>query len=83
MSRVHSKQSRILVNSTVASCDITGYTTTHRRNLADVTTVCEEGSRWLPGQLTGALSLKGLYDTAAASLYAAAAAAVGVDDRRS
>lgn len=80
MARVHSKESRILVNETSASADITGYTVTHSRNMSQVTTLVDDGMRCLPGLLSGSVGLRGVFDSSAGSFYQEAAASVGVDD---
>ncbi len=78
--RAHSKSSRILVNETTASCDITNYSLRHSRNLVQITTICDDGARWLPGQLVGALALQGLFNSTTGSFFREAADAVGVDN---
>lgn len=80
MSRIHAKQSRVLVNEYPVSCDINGYGLTHSRALADVTTICDDGNRFIPGQLSGMLTLRGYFDSTTGSFYTEARDAVGVDD---
>lgn len=82
MSRVHTKESRILVNEFSISCDINRYGLTHNRALADVTTICEQdGARFTPGLLSGAVNLGGFVtDNSTGTLYAEAKDAVGVDN---
>lgn len=80
MAFVHSKNSRVLVNDGHLSGTINGYTVGHSRQLSDVTTVLDDGARWLPGLLGGSLALRGLFDSAAGSVHAKVSAAVGVDN---
>jgi hypothetical protein len=78
--RVHTKQSRVLVNEFSISCDLNRYGLTHSRNLSDVTTLCDEGNKFIPGLLSGSLTLAGFIDATAGSFYSEAVAANGVDD---
>lgn len=80
MSRIHSKNSRVLVNEYSMSADITGYTCTHNRNLSPVTTLVDEGMKHIPGLLSGAMGLRAVFDTSATSLYTITRTAVGTDD---
>ena len=80
MARVHTKESRVLVNEFSTSCDLTGYGLTHSRNMTDVTTLSDEGHTFTPGLLSGSLSLRGVFDATAGSFYAEAKDSVGVDD---
>jgi hypothetical protein len=80
VARVHSKESRVLVNDTSASCDLTGYTATHSRNMSPITTLCDEGARFLPGLMSGSVGLRGVFDSSANSFYQESQACVGVDD---
>lgn len=80
MAFVHSSAGRILLNEDHVSAYVTGYTFTHRRELSDVTTVLDTGSKWLPGLLTGSLSVRALHDPAAGALHEEIYAAIGTDD---
>ncbi|HEX6969860.1 MAG TPA: hypothetical protein VF174_13770 [Micromonosporaceae bacterium] len=80
MSFVHAKNSRVLVNDAHLSGTINGYTLGHTRQLSDVTTVLDDGHRWVPGLLGGSMALRGLFDSAAGSVHETVSAAAGVDD---
>lgn len=64
MSFAHSKSSRIFVNERHASGQITGYTVTHNRQYGAGTTILDDGEKFVPGLMTGALALRGLFDSA-------------------
>lgn len=80
MSRIHSKNSRVLVNEYAMSADVTGYTCTHSRNLSPVTTLTDEGMTFIPGLLSGGMGLRAVFDSSTTSLYSISRAAVGTDD---
>lgn len=78
---VHSKNSRIMVNERHLSGEMTGFTITHRRQLSDgVTTLTDEGKRYIPGLLDGRLSLAGVFDSTAGLIDDEVSTAAGTDD---
>lgn len=79
MSRVHGKDSRILLNEYSVSGQANGWSFAHRRNYSDATVLTDDGERWQPGLLAGTVSIKGFVDTDA-GLYSETVAALGVDD---
>ncbi|MFI9552646.1 hypothetical protein [Nonomuraea endophytica] len=64
MAFAHSKNSRVLVNSTHLSGRITGWSVAGERGLGETTTLLDVGSRFLPGLRSGSISLNGLFDGA-------------------
>lgn len=70
MSRVHSKQSRVLVNSAHLSGDITGYRAAHTRQYADAVSLLSEGEQFMPGHLAGSIGLDGLFNSGAGNITA-------------
>lgn len=68
MSRTHAQSSRVLLNSSHVSGDITGYRLSHRRILSEVTSLLSDGEQFLPGQIGGALGLDGLFNSGAGNL---------------
>lgn len=80
MSFVHSLNSRVFVNEDHASAHITGYTVTHSREMSTVTALTDTGYKSIPGVLSGSMSFRGLFDSAAGSLYEEVVANVGTDD---
>lgn len=80
MTFVHSSASRILLNEDHQSGQITGYTVTHSREYGEAATILDTGARFVPGLMGGALSIKGLFDSAAGSLHEEIQAAIGIDN---
>jgi len=80
MSRIHATKSRVLANEYAISCDLNGFGLTHSRQMAEVTSLCDDGTRFIPGQLSGSLTLRGYFDSTTGSFYTEARDAVGVDD---
>lgn len=72
--------SRVLVNEVAVSSTVAGYTVTHQRPVSDVSTLPDEGTKGIPGLLSGSLALRGPQDSVGQSLHAEIAAAVGVDN---
>ncbi|MFC9088993.1 hypothetical protein [Nocardiopsis dassonvillei] len=64
MAFVHSKQSRVLVNSDHVSGSITAWNVTSERSVSEVTTILDEGAKFIPGLKAGSISLSGLFDGA-------------------
>lgn len=79
MARMHGKDSRVLLNEMSVSGQINGWTFTHNRAYAQVAVLGDDGDHWLPGQIAGGVSLKGLLDTDD-GLRSEAIAAAGVDN---
>lgn len=80
MTFVLGNQSRLLVNTKAVSCTVSGWTATHTRAVSEVTTLCEEGARFVPGLMAGTLALRGPQDSVDQDLHAEIAAAVGQDN---
>lgn len=82
MSRVHSKSSRVLVNSSHLSGDIKSWRYEHRRGYGEVTNLLSTGEEWIPGQLAGSVGLVGNFNSGAGNistvLDTASAAAAGL-----
>ena len=64
MAFVHSKQSRVLANDKHVSGSITAWTVAAERAVSEVTTILDEGARFIPGLKNGSISLSGLFDGA-------------------
>jgi hypothetical protein len=69
-----------LVNQSVVSTTIAGYSASHQRAVSEVTTVADGGARFVPGLMAGTLTLRGPQDSVGQSLAAKIAASVGVDN---
>jgi hypothetical protein len=80
MSFVHSSASRVLLNETSQSAQITGCTVTHSRAVAPTTTLADSGARFIPGLMGGSVSVKGLFDSAAGSLHSEIQSVIGTDN---
>lgn len=68
MSRVHGKDSRVLVNSANLSGSISGWSFQHRRMLSDVSVLTSDGEQFIPGLLGGQVSVNGVFDSAAGDI---------------
>lgn len=62
MARVHTKDSRVLVNATHMSVHLSGWRFEHRRALSTVANLLSDGDQFIPGLLAGAVGLVGNYD---------------------
>lgn len=65
MSRLHSKSSRVLVNSSHLSGDVKSWNFEHRRNYGEVTNILGGGEEWIPGQLAGSVGIVGNFNSGA------------------
>lgn len=80
MTAVHSRQSRVLVNSAHVSGRVTGFTLTHQRALSEITNLLSAGEQFIPGLLSGTAQVDGLFDTSAGTLRDVIDQATVVDD---
>ena len=80
MSFVLGNVSRILVNERAVSATVAGWTATHTRAVSEVTTVIESGARFVPGLMSGSLSLRGPQDSVDQTLHNEIKDAIGVDN---
>lgn len=80
MARLHGKDSRVLLNEVSVSAQLQGWTFTHNRAYAQTAALGDDGDHWVPGQINGAVSLKGQADGVSDGLRSEAIAAAGVDD---
>lgn len=64
MAFAHSKSSRVFLNERHISGQINGWTTTHNRQYGAGTSVLDDGEKFVPGLMTGAVGLRGLFDSA-------------------
>lgn len=73
--------SRLFVNKKAVSATIAGWTASHQRAYSDVTVVATAGgTNFVPGLMTGALTLRGPQDSVGQGLNAEIEAAKGVDN---
>lgn len=71
---------RVLVNKDTVSANIAGVTIAHQRPVSDVTSVLSGGGmNFVPGLMSGTMTLRGPYDSDA-NLQVAIRAAMGVDN---
>lgn len=80
MSFVHSKASRVFLNATHQSGQITGYSVQGSRAYGECTTLSDEGQKYTPGLKSGSLSVNGNFNADAATLDVLFAAAAGTDN---
>lgn len=80
MTFVHSGSSGVLLNEKAVSGDVSGYTFTHSRELGEVTSLLDTGTRWQPGIAGGSLAVRGMFNSAAGSLHGEIMTAIGTDD---
>lgn len=85
MSFAHGSSTVVLVNEKVVSTEVAGWTMSHQRGVSDVTTVGQTagqaGAKFVPGLMSGTLSLRGPYDNdPTTGLYKEIVDAVGVDN---
>ncbi len=79
MSFAHSKNSRVFANERHVSAQLTGWSVAHSRNYGEVTSIVDEGAKFVPGIMSGALGLRGTFDSAQ-FLEVEASAAMGAVD---
>jgi hypothetical protein len=85
MAFVHGSSTVVLVNEKAVSSEVSGWTVTHQRAMSEVTTVGQTagsaGAKFVPGLMSGTLSIRGPQDDdEAAGLTAEILAAIGVDN---
>lgn len=64
MTFAHSKNSRVFMNERHASGQVTAWTVTHTRQYGTATTILDSGAKFIPGLKSGALVIRGLFDSA-------------------
>lgn len=72
--------SRVLANEKSVSSTLAGWTVQHQRAMSEVTTLVESGARFVPGLMSGSITLRGPQDSVSQDLHGEIAAAVGVDN---
>ncbi|WP_433114292.1 hypothetical protein [Micromonospora sp. CA-246542] len=77
---IHSKQSRVLINDAHVSGRVSGWSTTQSRSYGSVTGLLDDGERFVPGLLSGSMTVSGTFDSDPDTLYDKVAAAAGVDN---
>jgi hypothetical protein len=65
MGRVHSKSTRVVVNAAHLSGDVNSWRWVHRRNYGTLTNLLSGGAEYIPGQLAGAVSIVGNFNSGA------------------
>lgn len=80
MTFAHSKNSRVFVNAAHQSAHVSGYSVSHSREYSPVTSLLDDGGRYQPGLLGGALTVKGMFDSTAGSLHQVVQAAADTDN---
>jgi hypothetical protein len=80
VSFVHSSASKILVNEVSSTAHVTGYTVTYQRDASAVTSLADSGTMSILGLQSGTIALRGLFDSAATSLYTEVIGSVGTDN---
>ncbi|MGC5330994.1 hypothetical protein [Micromonospora sp. DT62] len=77
---IHSKQSRVLVNDGHVSGRVTGWGTSQSRSYGSVTSLLDDGERFVPGLLSGSMTVNGTFDADPGTLYDKLAAAADIDN---
>jgi hypothetical protein len=72
--------SRVLANEKSVSSTLAGWTVSHQRAASEVTTLVESGARFVPGLMSGSITLRGPQDSVGQDLHGEIAGAVGVDN---
>jgi hypothetical protein len=85
VSFVHGSSTRVLVNEIEVSTEISGWSVAHQRAMSEVTTggqtAGQAGAKFIPGLMSGSLSLRGPQNADhTAGLAAEIIAAIGVDN---
>lgn len=63
MAFVHGTKSRIFMNGRALSCEVKGFSTSWDSNLAEVTALCDGGSKFIPGMSEGSIQLEGYFQS--------------------
>jgi len=71
---------RVLANEVAVSGTVAGYAVSHSRAMGDTTVLLDSGNRFVPGLMSGTLTLRGPQDSTGQSLHAEIEAAKGVDN---
>lgn len=79
MTFAHSKDSRVFVNERHASAQLTGWSVGHSRQYGEATTIVDSGAKFVPGIMSGSLSMAGLFDSAQ-FMETEVSSALGVDN---
>jgi len=80
MSFVLGNVGRVLVNGVSVSATLSGWAVSHQRATSEVTTLPESGAKFVPGLMSGSVTVRGPQDSTGQSLHAQIAAAIGVDN---
>lgn len=84
MAFAHGSSTVVLVNEKVVSTEVSGWGMSHSRAVSEVTVVGQTagaaGARFVPGLMSGTLSLRGPWDTGTTGLQKEITDAVGVDN---
>jgi hypothetical protein len=76
----HGTATRVLANERSVSGTIAGWSIGHQRAVSEVTTVVEGGNRYVPGLMSGTVTLRGPQDSTGQDLHGEIAGAAGVDN---
>lgn len=71
---------RVLINEKHLSGSIDGWEFTASRNLSQVTTILDTGTKWIPSVRVGGVSLTGLFNSAAGDINEEIGGSIGVDN---
>lgn len=63
MAFIHGTKSRLVMNARHLSCEVRSFSTSWSANLAEVTALCDGGSKFIPGMSEGGISLEGLFQS--------------------
>lgn len=80
MAFVHGSTGRLFANQYAISDTIAGWNFSHTRNASEVTTIADTGARFVPGLMSGQVTLRGPQDSVGRSLHAVLEAAKGSDN---
>lgn len=80
MAFAHSKASRVLLNATHQSGQISGYSVAGARAYGECTTLLDEGGKYVPGLRSGSLSVQGRFNSDAGALDEVFQAVIGTDN---
>lgn len=77
---IHSKNSRVLINDSHVSGRVSGWGMSSSKALGTITSLLDDGDRFVPGLLSGSMSVNGTFDADPGTLYDKVASAAGVDN---
>lgn len=72
--------SRLFANEKAVTATVAGWSATHQRAVSEVTTMLDDGTKFVPGLMAGSLTLRGPQDSVGQDLHGEVASAVGVDN---